>query len=155
VDSCASLQIACSIALCAAPQSKLAAWADRDSNPAMKSAVRTMKAEMRRYGMWCVRSCFESVCLVGITKWHRRFSSIFAPLPTARKWPEASGTISTARMEEAGLDGVEVLAGAGYLFSQFFSPVLNQRTDVYGGSFANGSGRCSKRFDRVAILVHN
>ncbi|WP_240160904.1 hypothetical protein [Burkholderia sp. Ax-1719] len=40
-------------------------------------------------------------------------------------------------MEEAGLDGVEVLAGAGYLFSQFFSPVLNQRTDVYGGSFEN------------------
>ncbi len=42
-----------------------------------------------------------------------------------------------ARMEKAGLDGVEVLAGAGYLFSQFFSPVLNRRTDAYGGSFEN------------------
>ncbi|MFT4066881.1 FAD-dependent oxidoreductase [Paraburkholderia sp.] len=44
---------------------------------------------------------------------------------------------AAARMEAAGLDGVEVLAGAGYLFSQFFSPVLNQRTDAYGGSFEN------------------
>ncbi|WP_277184901.1 FAD-dependent oxidoreductase [Caballeronia sp. BR00000012568055] len=44
---------------------------------------------------------------------------------------------AAARMKAAGLDGVEVLAGAGYLFSQFFSPVLNQRTDTYGGSFDN------------------
>lgn len=44
---------------------------------------------------------------------------------------------AAARMEAAGLDGVEVLAGAGYLFSQFFSPVLNQRTDAYGGGFDN------------------
>jgi 2,4-dienoyl-CoA reductase-like NADH-dependent reductase (Old Yellow Enzyme family) len=44
---------------------------------------------------------------------------------------------AAARMEAAGLHGVEVLAGAGYLFSQFFSPVLNQRTDAYGGSFEN------------------
>lgn len=44
---------------------------------------------------------------------------------------------AAARMQEAGLNGVEVLAGAGYLFSQFFSPVLNQRQDEYGGSFDN------------------
>lgn len=44
---------------------------------------------------------------------------------------------AAARMQAAGLDGVEVLAGAGYLFSQFFSPVLNQRQDEYGGSFDN------------------
>lgn len=44
---------------------------------------------------------------------------------------------AAVRMQAAGLDGVEVLAGAGYLFSQFFSPVLNQRTDAYGGSFDN------------------
>ncbi len=42
-----------------------------------------------------------------------------------------------ARCQEAGMQGVEVLAGNGYLFSQFFSPVLNQRTDLYGGSFEN------------------
>lgn len=42
-----------------------------------------------------------------------------------------------ARVEQAGLHGVEILAGAGYLFSQLFSPVLNTRTDAYGGSFEN------------------
>jgi glycine/D-amino acid oxidase-like deaminating enzyme len=35
------------------------------------------------------------------------------------------------------MEGAEILAGNGYLFSQFFSPVLNQRTDKYGGSFEN------------------
>lgn len=44
---------------------------------------------------------------------------------------------AAARAEQSGMHGVEVLAGAGYLFSQFFSPVLNQRTDAYGGSFEN------------------
>src|SRR5690606_30829742 len=44
---------------------------------------------------------------------------------------------AAARMQAAGLDGVEVLAGAGYLFSQFFSPIINQRTDAYGGCLEN------------------
>jgi len=41
------------------------------------------------------------------------------------------------RVQESGMEGAEILAGNGYLFSQFFSPVLNQRTDKYGGSFEN------------------
>jgi len=41
------------------------------------------------------------------------------------------------RVEESGMQGVEILAGNGYLFSQFFSPVLNQRTDEYGGNYEN------------------
>lgn len=44
---------------------------------------------------------------------------------------------AAARVEEAGLHGVEILAGNGYLYSQFLSPVLNQRTDEYGGTFEN------------------
>lgn len=39
--------------------------------------------------------------------------------------------------KEAGIDGVEVHGGHGYLVCQFFSPLTNKRTDQYGGSTEN------------------
>lgn len=44
---------------------------------------------------------------------------------------------ATRRLQQAGYDGVEVHAGNGYLFQQFFTPRINKRTDQYGGSFDN------------------
>ncbi|RJO71907.1 MAG: FAD-dependent oxidoreductase [Myxococcales bacterium] len=44
---------------------------------------------------------------------------------------------SAARVKEAGFDVVEVIASAGYLVNQFFSPLTNLRTDEYGGSLEN------------------
>lgn len=41
------------------------------------------------------------------------------------------------RAQKAGLDGVEVLGSAGYLISQFLSPITNKREDHYGGPFEN------------------
>ncbi|HEY6006780.1 MAG TPA: FAD-dependent oxidoreductase, partial [Geobacteraceae bacterium] len=41
------------------------------------------------------------------------------------------------RAKEAGFEAVEVLAGTGYLISEFLSPLTNRRTDDYGGSFDN------------------
>lgn len=41
------------------------------------------------------------------------------------------------RVKKAGFDAVEVLSGTGYLISEFLSPLTNQRTDEYGGSFDN------------------
>ncbi len=41
------------------------------------------------------------------------------------------------RAQKAGFDAVEILGSAGYLISQFFSPLTNLRQDGYGGSFEN------------------
>ncbi len=41
------------------------------------------------------------------------------------------------RVKTAGFDAVEVLSGTGYLISEFLSPLTNQRSDAYGGSFEN------------------
>ena len=41
------------------------------------------------------------------------------------------------RAREAGLDGVELHASNGYLFTQFLSSAINDRTDDYGGALKN------------------
>lgn len=41
------------------------------------------------------------------------------------------------RCREAGLDAVELQTSTDYLLGSFLSPVLNRRTDSYGGSFQN------------------
>ena len=49
------------------------------------------------------------------------------------------------RAKRAGFDGVEIPCFVGYLGASFFSPVLNKRTDKYGGSFEN----------RIRFIINN
>lgn len=44
---------------------------------------------------------------------------------------------AAARFKEAGYDGVEIRAVFGMFQASFLSPVMNQRTDQYGGSLEN------------------
>jgi 2,4-dienoyl-CoA reductase-like NADH-dependent reductase (Old Yellow Enzyme family)/thioredoxin reductase len=44
---------------------------------------------------------------------------------------------AAARLQSAGLDGVEIVASHGYLPAQFLNPRVNLRTDQFGGSDEN------------------
>ncbi len=57
------------------------------------------------------------------------------------------------RVAEAGFDAVEILAGTGYLISQFLSPLTNLREDAWGGELDNRMrfGREVVRAVRAAV----
>ena len=44
---------------------------------------------------------------------------------------------AATRAQEAGYDGVEVMGSEGYFINQFLCAATNQRTDRWGGSYAN------------------
>lgn len=44
---------------------------------------------------------------------------------------------ATGRAIDAGFDGIELHGAHGFLLQNFFSPVYNQRTDIWGGSLRN------------------
>ena len=55
---------------------------------------------------------------------------------------EISGVIedyvkAAVRLQNVGVDGIELHAAHGYLISQFLSPAINKRDDEYGGSPEN------------------
>jgi 2,4-dienoyl-CoA reductase-like NADH-dependent reductase (Old Yellow Enzyme family) len=51
---------------------------------------------------------------------------------TVQKFGEAAKIL-----QDAMIDGVEILADGGYLINQFLSPYVNKRKDSYGGIFDN------------------
>ena len=45
--------------------------------------------------------------------------------------------MAASRVKQAGFDAIDILAGTGYLISEFLSPLTNKRKDEYGGSLEN------------------
>lgn len=62
---------------------------------------------------------------------------------------KAEFVTSTVRAAEAGFDLLELHLAHGYLLSSFLSPIANQRTDAYGGSFDNRLRYPLEVFDAV------
>jgi 2,4-dienoyl-CoA reductase-like NADH-dependent reductase (Old Yellow Enzyme family) len=57
--------------------------------------------------------------------------------------------VAAQRALQAGFDVVEIHAAHGYLIHEFFSPLVNTRTDDYGGSFDNRIRLCLEVVDAV------
>ncbi|KAM0340997.1 hypothetical protein ACHAPU_010229 [Fusarium lateritium] len=67
-----------------------------------------------------------------------------------QKWQD-----SAVRAVKAGFDVIEIHAAHGYLLSQFLSPLSNNRTDNYGGSFENRTRLLFEIIETVRAVVPN
>jgi 2,4-dienoyl-CoA reductase-like NADH-dependent reductase (Old Yellow Enzyme family) len=76
------------------------------------------------------------------------------PVPRALTVPEIAEVVSAfraaaRRARTAGFDVIEIHAAHGYLIHEFLSPLVNTRTDAYGGSFDNRVRLCIEVVDGV------
>ena len=62
---------------------------------------------------------------------------------------KADFVASARRSQAIGIDAIELHAAHGYLLHQFLSPLSNQRSDAYGGSFENRIRLVMEIFQRM------
>ena len=80
------------------------------------------------------------------------------PVPRALRIDEIQSIVAqfraaARRAVDAGLDGVEIHGANGYLLHEFSSDVVNQRTDVYGGSPENRARFTAEVVEAVAAEI--
>ena len=90
--------------------------------------------------------------------------------PSAIAWDEGYPTpheMTTAQIEslvqsfadaakravQAGIDTIEIHGAHGYLITEFLSPISNQRTDAYGGSFENRTRVLLSIVDAIRAVI--
>ncbi|QLJ02755.1 NADH:flavin oxidoreductase/NADH oxidase family protein [Streptomyces sp. NEAU-sy36] len=78
-----------------------------------------------------------SAVAVDLGKHSSRFGKPVAMTPEQIHATVTRYAVTAQRAEQAGFDGVEIHAAHGYLLSQFLSPLVNKRTDQWGGSLEN------------------
>ncbi|MFJ8096527.1 NADH:flavin oxidoreductase/NADH oxidase family protein [Streptomyces griseofuscus] len=78
-----------------------------------------------------------SAVAVDLGKHSSRFGKPVAMTPEQIQDTVTRYAVTARRAEQAGFDGVEVHAAHGYLLSQFLSPLVNKRTDQWGGPLEN------------------
>ena len=79
------------------------------------------------------------------------------PVPRALRTSEIATTVAAFRAAaqralRAGFDVIEIHAAHGYLIHEFLSPLVNTRTDEYGGSFDNRVRLCLEVVDAVRTV---
>lgn len=86
---------------------------------------------------WDSKRALTGVKPIGVTAVKNQ---IMADMPEALSKEQIQTLIEqfaqcARRVKAAGFDGVEIHGAHGYLLNQFFSPLLNSRSDEYGGNF--------------------